>query len=345
MNNKKIISWLLSATIVFVIQSVAQIPYNNWNFQIRGANSQLTDSLAMLGIRSDATSGYDNQYDIPRPPRSPSGIYLEVYFPHSGGNYPPILGTEYATDYQGPNDPTWNMSVAASSSGQLTLSWDSTYVSSIEPRVQLFLLDLSNSSMTNMRTSGSYTFNYTTVRNFQIIGAIKVNLEYLMEGFWNGATQVQDTVAGYLASATSPFGFVDSAKIFLTPTGAGLLTFSNAPAGSYYLVIRHRNHLEVWTPSPLALTKATTSYTSYDFTTDAGQAYGAGALKLVGSVYVSWAGDVNQDGVIDFLDRNLTWNNRSQTGYLSTDCNGDNVTDASDYTIVLNNRLKVRQHP
>ena len=116
MKNKKVIGWLLSATIVFVIQSVAQVPYNNWNFQIRGTNSQLTDSLAMLGIRSDSTSGYDNQYDIPRPPRSPSGTYLEVYFPHSGGNYPPILGTEYATDYQGPNDPTWNMSVAASSS-------------------------------------------------------------------------------------------------------------------------------------------------------------------------------------------------------------------------------------
>ncbi len=198
--------------------------------------------------------------------------------------------------------------------------------------------------MTNMRVYGSYTFNYTTKRNFQIIGEVKVNLEYLMEGFWNGTAQVQDTVAGYLASSASPYGFVDSAKVFLTTAGAGILAFPNAPDGSYYLVIRHRNHLEVWTSSSMAMTRTTTSYSSYDFTTGAGQAYG-NTLKQVGSVYVSWSGDVNQDGVIDFLDRNLIWNNRSQSGYLSTDCNGDNVTDASDYTFVLNNRLKVRQHP
>jgi hypothetical protein len=345
MNTYRLIRLLLSVSMLCSIQSIAQVSYTNWNFLMRATNSQLTDSLAMPGVRSDATSDYDNQYDIPRPPRSPSGTYLEIYFPHSGGNYPPILGTKYAIDYQGPNDPSWNMSVEASSTGPLTLSWDSAYVNSIEPRVQLFLLDLSNSALTNMRVRGSYTFNYTSKRNFQIIGSIKVNLEYLMEGFWSGTTQVQDTVTGYLAASTSPFGFVDSAKVYLATTGAGMLTFPNAATGSYYLVIRHRNHLEVWTPTPLALTRATTSFSSYDFTTGAGQAYGIDALKQIGGVYVSWAGDVNQDGVVDFLDRNLTWNNRTQTGYLSTDCNGDNVTDASDGTLVLNNRLKVRQHP
>ena len=345
MNTSRLIRLLLCAVILCSVQSIAQTSYTNWNFLIRGTNSQLTDSLAMPGIRSDATSGYDNSYDIPRPPRSPSGVYLEVYFPHSGGNYPPILGTEYAIDYQGPNDPTWNMSVEASSTGSLTLGWDSSYVNAIEPRLQLFLVDLSNSAVTNMRTAGHYTFNYTSKRNFQIVGSIKISLEYLMEGFWNGSTQAQDTVRGYLAAATSPYAFIDSAKVLLSTSGSGLLVFQNAAAGSYYLVVRHRNHLEVWTPTTLSVTKTTTSYSSYDFTTGVGQAYGTVALKQVGAVFVTWAGDVNQDGVVDFLDRNLAWNNRTLPGYLSTDCNGDNVTDASDYTLVLNNRLKARQHP
>jgi hypothetical protein len=345
MNTYRLICLLLGISLICTLPVIAQISYTNWNFLIRGTNSLLTDSLAMPGVRSDATSDYDNQYDIPRPPRSPSGTYLEVYFPHSGGSYPPILGTKYAIDYQGPNDPSWNMSVEASVSGPLTLSWDSSYVNSIEPRVQLFLLDISSGTMTNMRVKGSYTFTYTTKRNFQIVGAIKVSLAYLMEGFWNGATQVQDTVKGYLAASTSPYGFVDSASAFLSSAGSGMLTFAHAATGSYYLVVRHRNHLEVWTPAPLSLTRTTSSFASYDFTTGAGQAYGVNALLLVGSVYVSWAGDVNQDGVVDFLDRNLTWNNRTQSGYLSTDCNGDNVTDGSDYAIVLNNRLKARQHP
>jgi len=345
MNTNRLIRLLLSVMLFSTLHSIAQVSYTSWSFLIRGTNSQLTDSLAMPGVVSDATSDYDNQYDIPRPPRSPSGNYLEVYFPHSGGNYPPILGTKYAKDFQGPNDPTWNMSVEASITGPLTLSWDSSYVNSIEPRVQLFLLDLSNSAMTNMRTRGSYNFNYTSKRNFQIIGSIKVNLEYLMEGFWNGTTQTQDTVTGYLAGSVSPFSFFDSAKVLLSNAGAGQLTFPNAATGSYYLVIRHRNHLEVWTPTALALTRTTSSFSVYDFTTGVGQAYGVNALKQVGAVFVSWAGDVNQDGVIDFLDRNLTWNNRTQAGYLSTDCNGDNITDGSDYTLVINNRLKVCQHP
>ncbi len=345
MNTYRLMCLLVCASMLCSIHSIAQTSYDNWNFLIRGTNSQLTDSLAMPGVRSDATSGYDNQYDIPRPPRSPSGVYLEVYFPHSGGNYPPVLGTEYAIDFQDPNDPTWNMSVEASSTGPLTLSWDSSYVNGIEPRLQLFLVDLATGAVTNMRTTGHYSFNYTAKRNFQLVGAVKVSLQYLMEGFWNGSIQVQDTVRGYLAAPASPFAFADSAKVLLSASGAGLLVFPNAPPGSYYLVVRHRNHLEVWTPSALALTRTTTSFASYDFSTAATQAYGTGALKQVGAAFVSWAGDVNQDGVVDFLDRNLTWNNRTQTGYLSTDCNGDNLTDASDDAIVLNNRLKVSQHP
>jgi hypothetical protein len=333
--------------LVMLISSraAAQISYDNWNFLIKGVNSQITDSLAILGIRSDATSGYDNAYDVPRPPRSPSGVYLEVYFPHSGGNYPPVLGTEYARDFQGPTDPAWNMSVEASSPGPITLSWDSAYVNSIERRVQLFLFDITSGSLTNMKTAGRYIFAYTSKRDFQIIGAVKIDLRYLMEGFWNGTTQVQDTVRGYLSASASPFGSVDSATVFLSGTGTGLLVFRNAPSGSYYLTVHHRNHLEIWSAAPLPLVKGTTSISSYDFTAGAGTAFGTGALKQVGSSYVSWGGDVNQDGVIDFLDRNLTWNNRTLNGYLSTDCNGDQVTDSNDYTIVLANRLKVRQHP
>jgi hypothetical protein len=196
-----------------------------------------------------------------------------------------------------------------------------------------------------MRKVDRYSFTYSAKRDFQIIGAIDINLKYLMEDFWNGVTQVQDTISGYLAQSTSPFGFVDFTKIYLSNSGTGQLIFPSAPTGNYYLVIRHRNHLEIWSVNTLTLVKGTTSFSSYDFSTSAGMSYGVNALKQEGSVYVSWGGDVNQDGVIDFIDRNLTWNNRGQSGYLSTDCNGDDITNSNDYTIVLTNRLKVYQRP
>jgi hypothetical protein len=344
---KRIAAVMLLALVTALLssQAVAQLPYTNWDFTIHARTATLSDSLARMGVRTDATADFENAYDIPRPPRSPSGNYLEVYFPHSGGSYPPILGTRYATDFQGTTDPVWSFSVECSASGSLTLLWDSAYVNSIEPRVQLFLVDIGSGTKVNMRVAGRYTFSYATKRNFQVVGAVKVDLTYLMEGFWNGSSQVQDTVTGYLANGTTPYAPIDSARTVLSSSGDGLLVFSSAPTGSYYVVIRHRNHIALWTAAAQPLTNGTTTMGSYDFSSGPGTAYGSGALKPEGGVYVSWGGDVNQDGVVDFLDRNVTWNNRTLPGYLSSDCNGSNLTDGTDYGIVLANRLKIEQRP
>lgn len=325
--------------------ATAQAPYTSWDFLLRARTNSQSDSLARLGIRSDASAGFENLYDVPRPPRSPSGTYLEVYFPHSGGAYPPILGSRYAVDMQGPVDPVWDLSVECSTPSTLTLFWDSSYVNAIEPRLQLFLVDLATGAKINMRVDGRYTFSYTTKRDFRIVGAIKVDLTYLMEGFWNGATQVQDTVTGFLASAAGPQPTVDTSRVALSASGTGLLVFPSAPTGNYYLVIRHRNHLALWSAAALALTKGTTSYGAYDFSTAGGSAFGSDALKNEAGVYVAWGGDVNQDGVVDFLDRNVTWNNRGLPGYLPSDCDGSNVTDGTDYALVLANRLRIVQRP
>jgi hypothetical protein len=336
---------LALATALLSSQSVAQLPYTNWDFTIRARTATLSDSLARMGVRTDATTDFENAYDVPRPPRSPSGSYLEVYFPHSGGSYPPILGNRYATDFQGTTDPIWNFSVESSVTGSLIILWDSAYVNSIESRVQLFLVDLLSGTRVNMRLAGRYMFNYTTKRDFRVVGALTVDLTFLMEGFWNGSTQIQDTVTGYLADGLAPHAIVDSAKAVLSSAGKGLLVYPTASSGSYFIVVRHRNHLRVWSAAAQLLTNGTTSMGSYDFSAGPGTAYGTGALKQEGAVHIAWGGDVNQDGVVDFLDRNVTWNNRTLPGYLSSDCNGSNLTDGTDYGIVLANRLKTEQRP
>jgi len=337
----------LSSILLLVLPAwlAAQTPYTSWDFTLRARTNVQLDTLARLGVRPDATDDFDNAYDVPRPPRSPSGAYLEVYFPHSGGSYPPILGSKYATDFRSVSDPTWDVSVECDQTGPITLYWDSSEVDMIDPRLQLFLVDLTTGSKVNMRRDGRYTFTSASRRDFRIVGAIKVDLTYLMEGFWNGASQVPDTVIGYLASGTGLHPLLDSARTVLDVQGKGLLVFPDAPTGSYYLLVRHRNHLEVWSASPQSLTKGTTALDTYDFSTGAGTAYGTDALKAAGPVFLAWGGDVNQDGVVDFLDRNLTWNNRSLTGYLPSDCDGNNTTDAADDTIVLDNRLRILQKP
>ncbi len=119
--------------------------------------------------------------------------------------------------------------------------------------------------------------------------------------------------------------------------GTSPVEFTNLQPGSYYVVVNHRNHLEIMTPGALPLSR--TPY-PHDFTT--GAAYGnlSGNVQknLGGGEFGMYEGDVNNDGVINASDRSMAWNFRNQTGYLNTDSNLDGVTNAGDRSQIWNNR-------
>ena len=73
--------------------------------------------------------------------------------------------------------------------------------------------------------------------------------------------------------------------------------FPGLSAGSYYVVLRHRNHLAIMSANPLALNS---SSVLYDFTTGADKVTG-GDLKDLGSgMYGMWTGDVNANGIVKY---------------------------------------------
>jgi hypothetical protein len=122
--------------------------------------------------------------------------------------------------------------------------------------------------------------------------------------------------------------FVKSDGSIVDTNGVSLVGFPGVAQGSYYVVIKHRNHLGIMSAAPLALTSTSALY---DFTTATTQAYGTNAMKLVGSVYTMLAGDGNADGVINAVDRNTIWRvMNGSVGYRSGDFNLDNVTNATD---------------
>lgn len=166
--------------------------------------------------------------------------------------------------------------------------------------------------------------------------AINLNLTSIIEGFWNGTVMISDTVKVYLRNSTTPFAKVDSATVKLNTSGIGLLSFTHASSGSYYLSVTHRNALETWSKNPVALTTGGT--VSYDFTTAANKAYGDN-LTLKISKFTFYSGDIDHNGFIN-LDDVLGIYNASTvflSGYVLTDVNGDNITDLSDILIALNN--------
>jgi hypothetical protein len=320
----------------------------NWSLTIHSSIDILTPSQIELGTQTDGTEGYDPQYDLPIPP-DPPGELIKIYFPHTGSNWPEFLGNQYRSDYKGTIDPTWEFRIESTIDGTVSLSWDSGYVNNLDNNIQLFLHDLSASKIIDLRKKGSYTFTYSEKRDFKILGAIKVDLKFMMEGFWNGTNQIPDTLKTYLAQSTSPYNFVDTTRVTLNNNGTGLLIFPKVASGNYYLVLTHRNHIEVWSAAPQVLTRATTSFSNYNFSTAATKAYGTNSLKLIGTVYVAYGGDVNQDGIVDIFDLIAVDNDNSicRTGYTATDTNGDSVVDIFDLIITDNNNANAitKQRP
>lgn len=70
-----------------------------------------------------------------------------------------------------------------------------------------------------------------------------------------------------------------------------------APIGSYYVALRHRNHLGLMSAVTFALT---TSTTVVDFTMSGTATFGTNARKTVGTKQVLWAGDVTGNGIIAY---------------------------------------------
>ncbi len=172
------------------------------------------------------------------------------------------------------------------------------------------------------------------------LGVAVANIIAAPEGFYSTSTQrlsMRDTVRIQLRNAASPFAVVDSAKAILdSATLTASVIFLNAPNGNYYIVIKHRNSIETW--SKTAQVYNTEASLLYNFTTAQTQAFGDN-LKLKGTKWVIFGGDVNQDGAVDATDVQRIDNDASnfESGYVPTDLNGDGFVDGSDFTIGDNN--------
>jgi hypothetical protein len=116
-------------------------------------------------------------------------------------------------------------------------------------------------------------------------------------------------------------------------TGTNGLTFegieSNTP---YYIVVRHRNHLDIMSADPVIIDDSNDGY-DYDFTS--GTAYSGGsqslAQKELGSVYAMYAGDASGNGEVQISDKNIYWlDETGKSGYLPSDFNMNYQSQISD---------------
>lgn len=168
-----------------------------------------------------------------------------------------------------------------------------------------------------------------------------LNLSAIIEGFYNNNMNkmVRDTVKVYLRNSSAPFALADSSKCYLDSTGNGILSFSNAVNSlPYYIAVKHRNSIEVWSSSAKSFVS---DYLAYNFTTGSGMSYGNNSVQVDNSPvkYGFYSGDFDQDGQIDLDDIVAIQNdvNLFKTGYIKSDINGNNMAELVDVITALNN--------
>jgi len=108
---------------------------------------------------------------------------------------------------------------------------------------------------------------------------------------------------------------------------------------SYYFTVRHRNHLDVISSSAVFATAQITYY----FTSSSTQAAGTAQQKSSGDgFFMLYAGDYNQDGIIQTTDYDL-WQSQPAVvnTYSSTDGTMDGIIQATDYDAWFPNKAKI----
>jgi len=116
-------------------------------------------------------------------------------------------------------------------------------------------------------------------------------------------------------------------------------------SGDYYVIVKHRDHLSIMSHDPISL--STVSPVSYDFTIAQAKSYGRNPMKdLADGNYGLVGGDAAAVfGIVDGEDWFAIWNDRNKRGYLSTDVTLDGIVDALDRSLSWNNRARCSRVP
>ncbi len=213
-------------------------------------------------------------------------------------------------------------------------------------------------SATNSAVSGVVTVKGTNTScgdgpesslNVEVLKSLSVNV--LLESLYNGSAtlnkaqdatgdkypgNVADQISIELHSPTNYATIIYSVNnVNLSTSGVATLTLPLTYSGTYYLTIKHRNSIEITSAAPVSFDSGSVSY-SFD---SPEKAFGGNLKLLASGEYGIFAGDVNQDGVVDAADLVSVDNAAAafSTGYINNDVNGNGLVNDSDVVITGNN--------
>lgn len=175
-----------------------------------------------------------------------------------------------------------------------------------------------------------------------------ISIQVFLEGYLDpitGNMNSRPLIHVLLRDKNPPYALIDSTSNYVDSTsGKALFSFNHRTPGNFYIVVKHMNSLETWSAQSVSYIPGEKNTVVYNFASDSSLAYGNNMVKKSG-YWCIYSGDVNQDGIIDAIDRAMPWNVRNTIGFIPEDVNGDGIVDAQDRGIVWNNRNKAVMSP
>lgn len=171
----------------------------------------------------------------------------------------------------------------------------------------------------------------------------------LLEGLYNGngtmrqardangphwPANVADHITVELHNATVVYSVQN---VPLSTVGTATISVPAQYNASYYITVKHRNSIQTTTSSPVSFAG---SSINKSFGTPA-NVYGGNLGLSADNHYLIYAGDVNQDGIVDTGDMNEVDNGSTTilVGYNASDVNGDGIVDTSDMNFIDTNSM------
>ncbi|MFZ4549322.1 MAG: dockerin type I domain-containing protein, partial [Bacteroidales bacterium] len=253
----------------------------------------------------------------------------------------------YSTD--GVNFTDFGSNLAPISTTFTTKTLDLSTVNVLDQASTVYLKVTFNGATTS--TSNNRLDNIVINATAAVPSTKTLNLTAYLESLFNsgtgkmnqaqksGAPQFGDGIADQITvelhNNTAPFATAYTYSGIDLNTN-GTVTISTIPAevsGSYYVVLKHRNSVELWSATAVSFAGITIDY---NFSTSASQAYGNAMKDLGSGVFGMYAGDVNQDGIVDSGDMVVVDNDAANfvTGYVANDVNGDGTINAADLLLL-----------
>lgn len=220
------------------------------------------------------------------------------------------------------------------------LKWEEkyNYIDNDTDKAVMVSVDPSgNVFVTGVSKSVESRFDFFTIKYRQ---PMTLELKALTEGYYynDEDKMLRDTIIIYLRNSSSPYAIVDSSVSVIDSTGYASLVFNNAQNGvNYYLAASNRKVLETWSSTPKIFSSGTMYH---DFTSASSSAYGNN-LKLKGSKYCIFSGDVDKNNAINLADVVTIFNQMTMfvSGENVSDLNGDNTVNLTDLVFAFNNSI------